>query len=62
MTPPAQYVAVSTPPKIDPAQIPEVEARNLCRDLLTAVQRFYQNPENLKQFEEWEAAQGGSYA
>lgn len=59
MSPAAQYVAQSPLPKIDPSLIPEVDTRNLCRDFLAAIHRFYQDPENVKRFKAWQAQQGG---
>ena len=41
--------------KIDFSQIPEVEARNLVRTFYEAVKRFYEDPENVRMFEEWKA-------
>lgn len=40
--------------KIDCAQIPRVEVNNLCRTLLTAIERFYDDPENRSRFEVWQ--------
>lgn len=40
--------------KIDCAQIPRVEVNNLCRTFLAAIERFYEDPENRKRFEEWQ--------
>lgn len=42
--------------KIDCSQIPKVEMNNLCRTLVTAAERFFENPENQKRFEAWKAA------
>lgn len=38
---------------IDPTKIPTVDRNNLCAAILPAVNRFYENPENRKRFEEW---------
>lgn len=45
------------PPRIDVNLIPAAETRLLCSTLLAAVKRFYQDPENLKKFEEWDRQQ-----
>jgi hypothetical protein len=39
--------------QIDISQIPTADTRNLSQTFLTAVRRFYDNPENLKKFEDW---------
>lgn len=50
-------VGVSTMPDahtgIDTGSIPDIDRRNLCSTFLSAVQRFYDNPENRKRFEQW---------
>ena len=38
---------------IDPTQIPTVDRNNLCAAILPAVNKFYDDPENRKRFEEW---------
>lgn len=40
--------------KIDCAQIPRIEVNNLCRTLLAAIERFYDDPANQKRFEDWQ--------
>lgn len=40
---------------IDVSLISEVDMRNLCRATLEAVKRFYEDPENVRRFEEWKA-------
>ncbi len=42
--------------RIDTSQIPAVDVQNLSRTFLTAIQRFYEDPENVKRFEEWKRA------
>lgn len=42
--------------KFDFSQIPEVEARNLARAFYEAAKRFYEDPENVRKFEEWKKA------
>jgi len=46
-----------TPVRIDTSQIPAVEVRLLCSTVLEAVMRFYEDPDNLRRFEEWRASQ-----
>lgn len=38
---------------IDCEQIPKIQLDILCRTLLSAMERFYADPENLRRFEEW---------
>ena len=38
---------------IDRTQIPTVDRNNLCAAILPAVNKFYDDPENRKRFEEW---------
>lgn len=40
--------------KIDCAQIPRVEMRILSHTLLDAIERFYDDPENLRRFNAWQ--------
>lgn len=40
---------------VDPKLISVVDMRNLCRATLEAVKRFYEDPENVRRFEEWKA-------
>ena len=37
-------------------EIPAIELRLLCKAVLEATQRFYEEPENVRRFEEWQAA------
>ena len=39
--------------KICPNSIPAVDARVLCATVLDSVEKFYQNPENQRRFEQW---------
>lgn len=43
--------------KIDVSQILERDWKNLAITFLGAVERFYENPENIKRFEEWKKKQ-----
>jgi hypothetical protein len=38
---------------IDVSLIPNVDVTNLCRDFLSAVEAFYQDPQNVQKFEKW---------
>ena len=38
---------------IDVSLIPRVKMNNLCRAILAATERFYQDPENVRRFEKW---------
>ena len=38
---------------IDTNLIPDIDRRNLCSTFLSAIQRFYEDPENRKRFERW---------
>ena len=40
---------------IDTSKIPAADVRVLCATLLDAVQRFYAEPENQRQFEAWQS-------
>ena len=40
--------------RIDPSLIPPAEMRNLAATFLEAAKRFYENPENVKEFKEWQ--------
>lgn len=40
-------------PRVDTAQIPPTDTRALCSSFLSAVQRFYENPDNQTRFNEW---------
>lgn len=44
------------PVKIDTAAIPRIEVKILCGTFLEAVQAFYQDPQNLADFEAWRKA------
>lgn len=39
--------------QIDVRQIPSSDVHNLSNTFLTAVKNFYDDPENVKRFEEW---------
>jgi len=41
---------------INPAAVPVVHQRAIGRYFLDMAKAFYENPENLKRFEEWQAA------
>lgn len=43
--------------KIDVSQIPPVERKNLAKTFLEAVERFFDDPKNLQDFEEWKKSQ-----
>lgn len=43
----------SKPPKIDLTQIETEDWRTLSTTLLAAMERFYENPENVEQFNSW---------
>ena len=42
-----------SPIRIDTSRIPAVEVQILSATFLDAVQRFYENPDNIRRFEEW---------
>lgn len=44
---------------IDVSLIPRVKMNNLCRAILAATERFYQDPENVRRFEQWKRVQEG---
>lgn len=46
------------PVKIDTTAIPKVEVKLLCSTFLEAVQAFYEDPQNLADFEAWQKAGG----
>ena len=46
--------------KINPNLIPSMEKQLLCATFLEAVIRFYENPDNMRAFEQWRAEKGGS--
>ena len=46
--------------RVIPALIPSVEKQLLCATFLEAVIRFYENPENMRSFEQWRNEKGGS--
>ena len=48
-----------TPVRIDTSQIPAVEVQILSATFLDAVQRFYENPDNIRRFEEWRNKRNG---
>lgn len=39
------------------SEMPAVDTRNLSRDALEAVKRFYQNPKNLSAYKQWKGEQ-----
>lgn len=39
---------------IDASQIPAAEVRNLSNTFLSAVMRYYADPEHIKAFEDWQ--------
>lgn len=39
--------------KVDPAKIPSVDVYLLCSTFLQAAKRFYEDPENVRKYEEW---------
>lgn len=39
------------------SDMPPTDQRNLYRDALEAVKRFYQNPQNLSAYKQWQAEQ-----
>ncbi len=39
---------------VDVSQIPKSDVTNLCRDFLAAVERFYEDPENVRRYDQWE--------
>ena len=43
--------------RIDVSQIPAADVRALSAAFLSAVQRFYSDPQNMKKFEEWKRRQ-----
>lgn len=44
------------PIHIDTSQIPAIEMQLLSATILEAAQRFYEDPENVRRFEEWRTA------
>lgn len=40
--------------KIDYTQIPPADLKNLCRALVADIKKFYEDPQNLKDFERWQ--------
>lgn len=44
---------------IDTSQIPAIEVQILSATVLGAVQRFYEDPENMRRFEEWRNQRNG---
>ena len=48
--------ADQNPIVIDTSKIPRVEVNLLCSTFLSAVQAFYEIPENTRRFKEWRAA------
>lgn len=47
--------ALNSNVQVTPADIPEHVKDNLARGLLSAVERFFQDPDNVRKFEEWKA-------
>lgn len=48
-----------SPIRIDTSRIPAVEVQILSATFLDAVQRFYENPDNIRRFEEWRNKRNG---
>ncbi len=46
--------------RIDPNQIPTMEAKLLYATFLEAVIRFYENPIHAQEFEKWRTEKGGN--
>ena len=44
---------IQNPMEIDPSLIPQAEIQNLAISFLTAVKRFYEDPKNAAEFQEW---------
>lgn len=44
---------MSTQSNINPALIPAADVQNLSHTFLSAVRRFYEDPEHVRAFEEW---------
>ena len=44
------------PVKIDTTAIPKIEVKLLCSTFLEAVRAFYEDPQNLADFEAWQKA------
>ena len=51
--------AVGSSVRVIPTLIPSVEKQLLCATFLEAVIRFYENPENMRSFEQWRNEKGG---
>lgn len=49
----------TTPIHIDVSQIPKIEMDVLCATILEAAQKFYEDPENRRRFEEWQKSNNG---
>ena len=43
-------------PQIDVSKIPEWKMNQLCRAILDACRRYYSDPENMREYEEWKAS------
>lgn len=50
----------ATPIHIDISQIPKIEMDLLCATILEAAQKFYEDPENRRRFEEWKKSNSKS--
>lgn len=48
-----EWKRVGPIPKIDVNKIPKFQMDMLCRTLLESVRRFYEDPENVRKYEEW---------
>lgn len=46
----------NSPVRFDISQIPAIEIQLLSATILEAAQRFYEDPENVRRFEEWRTA------
>ena len=43
--------------RINPEEIPKVELTNLCRAFARAAKKYFEDPENMRKFEEWKKEQ-----
>lgn len=44
---------MQNPMEIDPSFIPQADVQNLAATFLSAVKRFYEDPKNAAEFQEW---------
>lgn len=49
---------MENPMDIDPSLIPPAEIQNLTMSFLSAVKRFYEDPVNAAEFQEWKRQKG----